>query len=253
MRKNMAHVVLIKKKRKRLKNTTAEQYELYLEAIENDYVLKSNTLNPTLEPNYLSKKWEELSNKLNAIGKGPALSAEEWKKRFADWRYATKAKYRRIFNYSIKTGGGPAIDAKLSPLEERSLRAWGMVTVEGNTMVTNYEGIPINKDTPVENQDEPEEAVYNIPEEGEEEEEENQSETLIITVENTPSTLRKRQRHKPLSVLAENLIEISGNNNNISEKLSNQIENFTEGYLNIEKKKKYELKKQKLNFEIKKF
>lgn len=106
-------------------------------------------------------------------------------------------------------------------------------------MVTNYEGIPINKDTPDENEDEPEEAVYNIPEEGEEEEEENQSETLIINVENTPSapsTLRKRQRPKPLSVLAENLIEISGNNNNISEKLSNQIENFTEGYLNIEKK-----------------
>ena len=68
------------KKRKRTKNTTTEQYELYLVAIENDYVFKSNTINPTLEPNYIANKWQDLSIKLNAIGQGPALHGEGWKK-----------------------------------------------------------------------------------------------------------------------------------------------------------------------------
>lgn len=68
------------KKRKRLKNTTSEQYEMYLEAIENDYAFRSNTINPTMDQNYIHKKWEELVYKLNAVGQGPALSIEEWKK-----------------------------------------------------------------------------------------------------------------------------------------------------------------------------
>lgn len=67
-------------KRKRSKNTTAQQFELYLEAMEGDYVFRSNTINPSLPPNYLNHKWEELTAKLNGVGDGPALTVDEWKK-----------------------------------------------------------------------------------------------------------------------------------------------------------------------------
>lgn len=61
-------------------NTSKEQYELYLSFLENDYAFRSGTINPTLSNNYIPKQWEELSNKLNAIGEGPNLTPDEWKK-----------------------------------------------------------------------------------------------------------------------------------------------------------------------------
>jgi len=67
-------------KRKRTLNTSKEQYELYLSFLENDYAFRSGTINPTLGDNYISNKWEELTNKLNAINGGPNLTHEEWKK-----------------------------------------------------------------------------------------------------------------------------------------------------------------------------
>lgn len=68
------------RKRKRTKNTSREQLEIYLEAMENDHVLRSNTINPTLDPTYLQDKWDQLALQLNSVGDGPILNAEEWKK-----------------------------------------------------------------------------------------------------------------------------------------------------------------------------
>ncbi|KAF5285067.1 hypothetical protein FQA39_LY16756 [Lamprigera yunnana] len=94
--------------------------ELYLQALENDYVLRSNTINPTLPPNYIQEKWDELTLQLNGIGgDGPVLTSEEWKKRFVDWKYATKAKYRKINTHRTGTGGSPSITIPLTPFEER--------------------------------------------------------------------------------------------------------------------------------------
>ncbi|KAL1493857.1 hypothetical protein ABEB36_009543 [Hypothenemus hampei] len=65
------------KKRKRTKNTTTTQYEIYLDVMERDYAFRSNTIDPTLP-------------------------------RFMDWKYATKAKIRKINAHRKKTGGvGP--------------------------------------------------------------------------------------------------------------------------------------------------
>ncbi|KAK5641164.1 hypothetical protein RI129_009711 [Pyrocoelia pectoralis] len=121
--------------------------KLYLQAMENDYVLRSNTINPTLPPNYIQEKWDELTLQLNGIGgDGPVLTSEEWKKRFVDWKYATKAKYRKINTHRTGTGGGPSITISLTPFEERGLDVWGRVTVQGMTTVTQYEGIPTTAD-----------------------------------------------------------------------------------------------------------
>ncbi|KAJ8974683.1 hypothetical protein NQ317_019839 [Molorchus minor] len=68
------------KKRRRTKNTSPEQYELYLNYLESDYYFRSNTMNPTLGDNYLKDKWKELSDRLNSLGQGPCLSVQEWMK-----------------------------------------------------------------------------------------------------------------------------------------------------------------------------
>lgn len=67
-------------KRRRTQNTTKEQFELYLSFMESDYAFRSGTINPTLGDNYIAKKWQELANMLNALGSGPNLSPDEWKK-----------------------------------------------------------------------------------------------------------------------------------------------------------------------------
>lgn len=48
--------------------------------MKQDYILRSGTVNPTVEGNYIKKKWEELVSKLNSNGNGACLSIEDWKK-----------------------------------------------------------------------------------------------------------------------------------------------------------------------------
>lgn len=48
--------------------------------MENDYVFRTGSINPTLDENYLPKKWEDISKKLNSVVNGPQLSVDEWKK-----------------------------------------------------------------------------------------------------------------------------------------------------------------------------
>lgn len=48
--------------------------------MESDYVLRSGTINPTIDENYIKKKWVDLSIRLNSLGSGPNLLPEDWKK-----------------------------------------------------------------------------------------------------------------------------------------------------------------------------
>ncbi|EZA53123.1 hypothetical protein X777_07420, partial [Ooceraea biroi] len=107
------------KKRKRTQNTSKEQYELYLSFLENDYAFRSGTINPTLSDNYIPQK------------------------RFTDWKYATRIKYRKKCQHRSQTGSGPQSDITLSELEERALSAWGKIVVTGNNDVTQYEGLEV--------------------------------------------------------------------------------------------------------------
>ncbi|KAI4455230.1 atp-dependent dna helicase [Holotrichia oblita] len=74
---------------------------------------------------------------------GPNLSAEEWKRRFGDWKYATKAKYRKISEHHSQTGSGPPLKIKLTELEERGLAVWGKVPVTGSPAIPSYDGIEV--------------------------------------------------------------------------------------------------------------
>ncbi|XP_063931168.1 myb/SANT-like DNA-binding domain-containing protein 4 [Zophobas morio] len=128
-------------KRKRSGKTSHEQYELYLKHMEDDPIFRTGTINPTVNPDHVSKKWENLAIALNSTGIGPALAVSEWKKRFNDWKNATRAKYRKCVVERKRTGGGPASDIKLTPLEERGLSVWGRVAVTGSRKVTVCGGL----------------------------------------------------------------------------------------------------------------
>ncbi|KAK4887415.1 hypothetical protein RN001_003686 [Aquatica leii] len=109
--------------------------------MENDYPLQSGTRNPTLGENYLENKWQELTNALNAIGDGSNLTSDEWKKRFTDWKYSVRMKYRKITEHRKKTGSGPASSLRLTAVEERALAAWGKVVVTGTPFLADYDGL----------------------------------------------------------------------------------------------------------------
>ncbi|KAK4885747.1 hypothetical protein RN001_002018 [Aquatica leii] len=75
--------------------------------MQEDYIFRSGTVNPTVSPNYITNKWEEISNKLNS--------------QFLDWKYSTKSKYRKIQSHCTQTGSGPPSKLTLNLLEERGL------------------------------------------------------------------------------------------------------------------------------------
>ncbi|KAL1514113.1 hypothetical protein ABEB36_003429 [Hypothenemus hampei] len=234
------------KKRKRTKNTTTTQYEIYLDVMERDYAFRSNTIDPTLPVDYIEKKWEELTNKLNSTGDGgPVISKDEWKKRFMDWKYATKAKIRKINAHRKKTGGGPDINLRMTDLEERALAVWGRVTVDGDENATQYEGIPIDTAASSSYKEPPPTQVdiifidelvqKEMPNEGNENKEKNEA-------------IKKSKRvrsEKSFSAIAEQLIDITNNNANIQKECNQVLKTFCDNYVRI--------KSSKLDFEIKKF
>ena len=71
-------------KKKRNQRTSANQYEIYLAEVEQNEVLRINTVNPTLDDNTIGELWQTLTKKLNSCSEGPVLTDLQWKKRFAD-------------------------------------------------------------------------------------------------------------------------------------------------------------------------
>lgn len=53
---------------------------MYIELMESDPIFASGRVPRDYDLNYLSKKWKELSDRLNKCGSGPTLTAEEWRK-----------------------------------------------------------------------------------------------------------------------------------------------------------------------------
>ncbi|KAF5279058.1 hypothetical protein FQA39_LY05736 [Lamprigera yunnana] len=102
-----------------------------LRETENNVILRTGTVNPTLPENYMINTWENLTIQLNAVDTGPSMTAQQWQKRFTDWKNCTRQKYRKLLEEKKRTGGGPLVDIKLSPLEDRGLEIWGKVNVAG--------------------------------------------------------------------------------------------------------------------------
>lgn len=53
---------------------------MYIELMESDPIFASGRVPRDYDLNYLTKKWKELSDRLNKCGSGPTLTAEEWRK-----------------------------------------------------------------------------------------------------------------------------------------------------------------------------
>lgn len=53
---------------------------MYIELMESDPIFASGRVPRDYDLNYLTRKWKELSDRLNKCGSGPTLTAEEWRK-----------------------------------------------------------------------------------------------------------------------------------------------------------------------------
>uniref|UniRef100_A0A1B0AAN9 Regulatory protein zeste n=1 Tax=Glossina pallidipes TaxID=7398 RepID=A0A1B0AAN9_GLOPL len=102
---------------RRKKRTSTNQYILYIEMMEKDAVFASGRIPRDYDPNYLHRKWKELSDKLNSCSNGPTLTAEEWRKRLNDWKNTTRCKYRRSVSGEK--------DISMTSLELRALELFG--------------------------------------------------------------------------------------------------------------------------------
>lgn len=67
-------------KDRRKKRTSLNQYLMYLLELEEDDIFRSGTIPKDVEFDYISKKWEKLTEKLNTCDNGPSMTPEEWKK-----------------------------------------------------------------------------------------------------------------------------------------------------------------------------
>ncbi|KAF5291603.1 hypothetical protein FQA39_LY14325 [Lamprigera yunnana] len=114
--------------------------------MENNVILRTGTVNPTLSEN----NWENLAIELNAVDTGPSMTAQQWQKRFTDWKNCTRQKYRKLLEEKKRTRGGHLVDIKLSPLEDRGLAVWDKVTVTGTPKVVVTGGLQEIKEAPSE-------------------------------------------------------------------------------------------------------
>ncbi|EDW02714.1 uncharacterized protein LOC6559981 [Drosophila grimshawi] len=113
---------------RRKKRTSSEQYQMYIELMESDPIFASGRVPRDYDLNYLTRKWKELSDRLNKCGSGPTLTAEEWRKRLNDWKNTTRCKYRRSLTHNEK-------DISMSSLETRALNLFGKVPLTGEPLM----------------------------------------------------------------------------------------------------------------------
>ncbi|ALC42574.1 prod [Drosophila busckii] len=113
---------------RRKKRTSSEQYQMYIDLMEADPIFASGRVPRDYDLNYLTKKWKELSDRLNKCSSGPTLTAEEWRKRLNDWKNTTRCKYRRSLMSSEK-------DIAMSSLETRALNLFGKVPGHGESLI----------------------------------------------------------------------------------------------------------------------
>lgn len=258
-------------KKRRLGKTSQQQYEQYLQLMECDSTFRSGTINPTIDPQYMLKKWSELCDRLNSCGSGPFLTCVEWKKvknmtylkqsyaslhicfqRFNDWKNSTRAKYRKYVEQRGLTGGGRSSAAALTPTEERGISVWGRVAVTGTPQVQiTGGGLSEVEDinTLVEEQVQAEENTQNVSDASETGHEERKSLSESSTVVSrarpaavTPLVKKRKKCERSVRTIGEELLNAYKENSSMVEIKKMELED-----------KKLLLESQKLKFEIAKY
>ncbi|CAG9786538.1 unnamed protein product [Diatraea saccharalis] len=87
------------------------------------------------------KEWENLTNFLNSDATGETKTTEKWKKVWSDLKNNIKKKAAKIHKAAYGTGGGPALQIRLTELEERVLNIIGPQSATGLPVVEA--GLPI--------------------------------------------------------------------------------------------------------------
>lgn len=64
---------------KRAPKTHKVQYELYVKFLMENRPFVLGKIDPSMPHDYFGKKWEELTQKLNSCGRGPARPTYAWK------------------------------------------------------------------------------------------------------------------------------------------------------------------------------
>ncbi|KAH8252442.1 hypothetical protein KR032_000005 [Drosophila birchii] len=114
---------------RRKKRTSSDQYQMYIDMMESDPIFATGRVPRDYDLNYLTKKWKELSDRLNKCSSGPTLTPEEWRKRLNDWKNTTRCKYRRSLTSTEK-------DISMTSLENRALDLFGKVpTTTGEALL----------------------------------------------------------------------------------------------------------------------
>ncbi|CAH1107504.1 unnamed protein product [Psylliodes chrysocephalus] len=87
------------------------------------------------------KHWEELGELLNSVRGGSKKTWRQWRKTRTDLKKNTKQKASGLKKYYQGTGGGPAIDDKITEIEKGILEIIGNVMQEGHKEISET---PVN-------------------------------------------------------------------------------------------------------------
>ncbi|XP_054089445.1 uncharacterized protein LOC128922543 [Zeugodacus cucurbitae] len=142
---------------KRQKHTNKTQFEVLVNEMK---------LHPDIAkgfsqraPGDLNSFWEEISNKLNALGP-PIKDRTGWKKVWTDFKFATKKKMVKNAKHISGTGGGPFSQVSLSSLEEK---VSVILSLNTSVKITSIENIPDEIPTTSSASKRPVESIFSQP------------------------------------------------------------------------------------------
>ncbi|KAL4704334.1 hypothetical protein ACJJTC_019379 [Scirpophaga incertulas] len=110
--------------------TSATQFEMLVNFMEQHGDINKPTKDARGRVKAI-ENWARLTNLLNADPVGDNKTMEKWKKVWSDLKNNTKKKAAKINKAACGTGGGPALQTKLTDLEQRVLRIIGSQAATG--------------------------------------------------------------------------------------------------------------------------
>ncbi|XP_064472656.1 myb-related transcription factor, partner of profilin-like [Ornithodoros turicata] len=115
---------------RRSARTTAEQYEIMVQYMQEHENLLRGTFSPAYTAQQRERDWGQLVERLNSAG-GAVKTVERWRKAWQDWKSNVKAKAARIRSSRSRTGGGPPPKEQFTPAEEVLVGLLGEVSIVG--------------------------------------------------------------------------------------------------------------------------
>ncbi|KAI4468211.1 dek protein [Holotrichia oblita] len=122
--------IMTEEKHGRASRTTQEQYNILINAVEENPTMKLGKIQIT-EKKEVDKMWADVTKKLNNC-RGPQKTVDQWKRTFIEYKSKIKSKARQNLVECRGTGGGPKMVKPLTDIEERLMGLIGKVTCSGD-------------------------------------------------------------------------------------------------------------------------